>query len=202
MNTSVKHLPAKERRAATVEAFVELAGEQDPGRITTAAIAKRMGLTQGALFRHFPNKAAILEAVMEWVAERLISRIEKAAEAESSPFAALESTFMAHIDFIAEHPGIPHLLFSELKCAEETIPKRIVKTIIRRYEKHLKHLFEQGKTCGEFDGELDADAAATLFIGTVQGLVIQSLLSGDMKRIYQDAPRVFVIYRRGVGRRE
>lgn len=80
MNSSNKHLPAEERRAVTVEAVVELAGEQNPSEITTAAIAKRMGLTQGALFRHFPNKDAILQAVMEWVAERLMSRIEKAVQ--------------------------------------------------------------------------------------------------------------------------
>ena len=46
---------------------------------------------------------------------------------------------------------------------------------------------------------LDNEAAATLFIGTVQGLVMQSLLAGDMTRIRRDAPRVFAIYRRGIG---
>jgi AcrR family transcriptional regulator len=48
---------------------VALAGSQNPSEITTAAIAKHMNLTQGALFRHFPNKEAIWQAVMEWVAE-------------------------------------------------------------------------------------------------------------------------------------
>ena len=65
MESNIKHLPADERRAVTVEAVIALAAEQNPGEITTAAIAKRMGLTQGALFRHFPSKDAILQAVME-----------------------------------------------------------------------------------------------------------------------------------------
>ena len=64
MITYVKNLPADERRAVTVEAVIELAAEQNPNDITTAAIAQRMGLTQGALFRHFPNKDAILQAMM------------------------------------------------------------------------------------------------------------------------------------------
>ena len=71
MSGHSKHLPAEERRAATVEAVVELAAEQNPSDITTTAIAQRMGLTQGALFRHFPTKDASLESVMDWVAERL-----------------------------------------------------------------------------------------------------------------------------------
>ncbi len=64
MNGRPKHLPADERRAATIEAVIHLAAEQNPSDITTTAIAQRMGLTQGALFRHFPSKDAIVEAVM------------------------------------------------------------------------------------------------------------------------------------------
>lgn len=198
MSSSNKHLPADERRAVTVEAVVELAGEQNPSEITTAVIAKRMGLTQGALFRHFPNKDAILQAVMEWVAERLISRIEKAIHAESSPLAALESMFMAHVDFITEHPGIPRMLFGELQRSEETAPKRMVQTLLRRYGEHLNRLFEQGKTCGELDGKLDNEAAATLFIGTIQGLVMQSLIAGDVSHMRRNALKVFAIYQRGI----
>ncbi len=198
MDTPIKHLPAEERRVVTIEAVVELAGEQNPHGITTAAIAKRMGLTQGALFRHFPNKDAILQAVMEWVADRLMSRIETAVQAASSPLAALERMFMAHVDFIAEHPGIPRLLFGELQHAAETGAKRMAQTLVRRYGERLDRLFQQGKACGELDAGLDCDAAATLFIGTIQGLVMQSLLAGDIDRIRRDAHRVFAIYLRGI----
>jgi hypothetical protein len=47
--------------------------------------------------------------------------------------------------------------------------------------------------------DLDSDAAATLFIGTIQGLVMQSMLAGDVARIRRDAPGVFAIYLRGIG---
>lgn len=198
MSTHVKHLPADERRAVTVEAVVELAAEQNPSDITTAAIAKRMGLTQGALFRHFPTKEAILHAVMTWVAERLLSRIDKAAKSVTSPSAALEAIFMTHIDFVAQHPGVPRMLFGELQRAGETAPKRMVQTLIRQYGERLRRLIEAGKVQGELDAALDTDAAATLFIGTVQGLVMQSLLTGDVANIRNEAPRVFAIYRRGI----
>lgn len=193
-----KHLPAEQRRSVIIEAVVELAGEQNPSKITTAAIAKRMGLTQGALFRHFPNKDAMLQAVIEWVAERLISRIDKAIQAKSSPLAALENMFMAHVDFITEHPGIPRMLFGELQRSEETAPKRMVQTLIHRYGERLIRLFEQGKSCGELDKEVNTEAAATLFIGTIQGLVMQSLIAGDVSQISRNAPIVFSIYQRGI----
>ena len=198
MNGRSRHLPADERRAATVEAVVGLAAEQNPSDITTTAIAQRMGLTQGALFHHFPTKDAILQAVMSWVTERLLGRVDKAVEEAASPAAALEAVFMTHIDFVSDHPGVPRMLFGELQRPGETLPKRMVQTLIRQYEQRLRRLMEAGKTQGELHAELNVDAAAVLFIGTIQGLVMQSLLAGKVSRIRRDAPAVYVIYRRGI----
>ena len=198
MDTHPKHLPADERRAVTVESVVALAGSQNPSEITTAAIAKHLNLTQGALFRHFPNKEAILQAVMEWVAERLLARIDRSAQGIESPLAAMEAMFMSHIEFVADHPGVPRMMFGELQRAESTPAKRMVQTLIQRYGERLHRLIEKGKASGELSPSLDNEAAATLFIGTIQGLVMQSLLAGDVGRMHRDAPRVFAIYRRGI----
>jgi AcrR family transcriptional regulator len=198
LNSPVKHLPAEERRAVTVEAVVELAGSQNPSEITTMAIAKHMNLTQGALFRHFPTKDAIWQAVMEWVADRLIARIDRAAQGIESPLAAMQAMFMSHVEFVAEHPGVPRMIFGELQRAESTAAKRMVQTLLERYGERLHRLIEQGKTRGEIAAVVDSEAAATLFIGTIQGLVMQSLLAGDVTRIRTDAPRAFALYQRGL----
>lgn len=199
MIPSAKHLPADERRAVTIEAVVELAGTRNPGDITTAAIAQHMNLTQGAVFRHFPSKEAIWQAVMAWVAERLLNRIDRAAQGIESPLAAMEAMFMAHIDFVSEHPGVPRMMFGELQRSDSTPAKQMVQTLIKGYGERLQDMISRGKACGEIDAALDGDAAAMLFIGTIQGLVMQSLLAGDVGRIRRDAPRAFAIYRRGIG---
>lgn len=199
METQSKYLSAEERRAETVESVIELAALQNPNEITTAAIAKHMQLTQGALFRHFPNKDAIWQAVMEWVAERLLTRIDRAAEGIDSPLAAMQAMFMSHIEFVAEHPGVPRMLMGELQRAESTAAKRMVQTLLKRYGERLYRLIDNGKACGELSPSLDNEAAASLFIGTIQGLVMQSLISGDVARMRADALRVFEIYRRGIG---
>jgi len=180
--------------------LITLAAEHNPTDITTSAIAKRMGLTQGALFRHFPSKDAILQAVMEWVAERLLARVDKAAHASSTPIDALEAVFMTHIEFVVEHPGVPRMLIGELQRSEDTATKRMVRTLIRGYRERLIRLMEAGKRQGQLDSELDTRAASTLFIGTIQGLVLQSLLTGNVERIRSEAPGAFAIYRRGIVR--
>lgn len=196
--TRQKNLPANERRNVTVEAVIDLAATTNPGDITTAAIAKHMKLTQGALFRHFPNKEAIWQAVMKWVAERLMSRIKKAADGMESPLEAMQAMFMAHIAFVSEHPGAPRMLFGELQGAKATPAKRLAHALLKQYAERLNELIETAKSRGELPRELDNQAAATLFIGTIQGLIMQSLISGDMEQMRRAAPGVFAIYRRGI----
>ncbi|TAM49999.1 MAG: TetR family transcriptional regulator [Paraburkholderia sp.] len=199
MDNHPKHLPADERRAVTVEAVIELAGSQNPSEITTAAIARHMNLTQGALFRHFPTKDAIWQAVMEWVAERLLKRVELAAQGIDSPLAAMEAIFMANVEFVAEHPGVPRMMFGELQRAESTAAKRMAHTLIQRYASRLRELIAKGKVIGELAPSVDDEAAAALFLGAIQGLVIKSLLAGDVGHMRGEAPRVFAIFRRGIG---
>lgn len=158
------------------------------------------GYTQGALFRHFPSKDAIWEAVMAWVADRLLARIDDSARDIESPLVAMEAMFMSHVKFAAEHPGMPRMVFSELQRAEQTQAKRMVQSLLQRYGTRLQSLIEKGKVNGELSSDLDTEAAATLFIGTIQGLVMQALVAGDVGRMLGDAPRVFAIYRRGIGR--
>jgi TetR/AcrR family transcriptional regulator len=117
----------------------------NPSEITTAAIAARMNLTQGALFRHFPTKEALWTAVMEWVAERLMQRIERAVTEAPGPLAALRSMFLAHAGFVVEHPGVPRMMFGELQRAEASAPKRMAQTLIRRYGERVRALLEPAR---------------------------------------------------------
>ena len=198
MHTHSKYLPADERRTVTVEAVVALAGETSPAESTTSAIAKHMKLTQGAVFRHFPTKDAIWQAVMEWVTTRLLHRIERAAAGVESPLAAMEAMFLSHIEFVSEHPGIPRMMFSELQRKESSPAKEMARTLMTRYADRLRAQVQHGIALGEIAPETDPDTASILFIGLIQGLVMQSMLAGDPKVLKTEAPKAFAIYRRGL----
>ena len=198
MRILTKHLPAEERRAVTVEAVIALAAVKNPNDITTADIAKQMHVTQGSLFRHFTTKDAIWQSVMEMVTERLMSRIDSAARGIDSPLQALHAMFMAHVDFVVQHPGVPRMMFGQLQNAASTPAKRLAQALIQRYSERVSARLEQGKASGEIAADMDTRAAATLFVGMLQGLVMQSLLSGDIARIRQDAPGVFAVFARGL----
>ena len=202
MARTSKNLPAEERKTVIVETVLSLAAEGKPSDITTAAIAERMDLTQGALFRHFPTKDAIWKAVLDWVGVKLFARLEKAAADAESPLEALEAIFLAHIAFAAEHPGAPRLLFSEFQRTEESPVRSLVHSLLGRYHQRIVSLLEEGKKVDEVDPALDSPCAAALFIGAIQGLVLQSQVAEDNRDILLNAPEVFSIFRRGIERRD
>ncbi|MCC6756045.1 MAG: TetR/AcrR family transcriptional regulator C-terminal domain-containing protein [Solirubrobacterales bacterium] len=198
MTRRAKHLPSDERRAEAVEAAIDLAAGSNPEDITTSAIAARMKLTHGALFRHFPTKDAIWQGVMEWVSERLLARIDRLAGAEADPLAALEAMFLGHVDFVAEHPGVPRMMAGQLQRSGETAAKQVARALVENYATRLRRILSAACAEGVLRADLDVDAAATLFLGMIQGLVMQRLIHGDSARMRADSPRVFAIYRAGL----
>ncbi len=193
---SRKHLPSQLRKQSIVKAVLNLAAEQNPNSITTAAIASYMGLTQGALFRHFPNKESIWQAVMEWVSNHLLSRLKQSVDKENSPIDALEAIFLAHIDFVSQYPGVPRMLFGELQHPKPTPAKKLACQLIQKYSLLISQLIEQGKSEDQITADIDTVAATTLFIGSIQGLIMQSLLSGEIKLLKNKAPDVFKVYKK------
>ena len=198
MTSHPKHLPADKRRAVIVQSVITLAATSNPSEITTAAIAEHMQLTQGSVFKHFSNKDAIWLAVMEWVAEELLQRVDNSAKDIDSPLAAIEAMFMSHVEFVSTYPGVPRILFGELQRAEPTAAKKRVQALIKSYSERLYVHIENGKHRGELSHSLDSSAVALLFLGMLQGLIMQSLLSGDPEHIRKNASSVFVIYKRGI----
>lgn len=108
-------LKKHERQRDIVAAVLSLARERGPDAITTQAIADRIGVTQGALFRHFPDKQAMWLAVFKWVHTALGAVLDAAVAKADSPLAQIQHAFLAHVEFIAKHPGVPRALFHELQ---------------------------------------------------------------------------------------
>lgn len=186
-----QRLSGDERRQETVAAVIDLARDHGPDSITTQAIADRIGVSHGALFRYFPDKAAIWTAVIEWVRGRLGRVIDGAIDAGGAPLAVIERLFHAHVDFVASHPGVPRILFHELQRPADSPFRKVARLIVGTYRQRLCALFAQAKQANQLPASLDEQAAAALFIGTVQGLVVQSSLFPGETDMREAARRIF-----------
>jgi AcrR family transcriptional regulator len=196
-------LTTEVRQREIVATVLALARERGPDAITTQAIADRMGVTQGAVFRHFPDKEAIWLAVFAWVRESLGAALAAALKKGDSPLARLEQALLAHVAFIAANPGVPRVMFHELQYPGDSPVRNDVRAMIGNYRQRLMQLFGQAKAAGELPADLDTALASMLFIGAVQGLVIQASLAGDEAAMVKRARKLWPILLDGYrGRRK
>lgn len=199
--SSVKQ-PTEVRQAGLVEAALALAAERNPATISTTDLARAVGITQGAVFRHFPSKEAIWLAVMEWVTVQLMGRLREAAHGESGPDAnplqALQAVFAAHVAFIVAHPGVPRVVFQELQHAREGALALAVGGLMQQHRGLVLELLEKARARHLLAPQTDLAAAAALFLGAVQGLVMQTMVSRQMQAMAVQAPAVFTLWLRGV----
>lgn len=192
-------LPTEERQAEIVAAALRLACDASPALITTTDIASAVGITQGAVFKHFPTKDAIWVAAARWIRETLLQGVSAAAAQAPAPLAALSAMFRAHVDFVIAHPGVPRLIFHELQQPADSATKQEVRTLLQRYRKLLLGTLEQAVNQGQVVADLDREAAATAFVGLIQGLVMQAMLAGRPAAMRPQADRVFALYLRSLG---
>lgn len=191
-------LPTEARQAEIIAAALRLAQERSPALITTADLATAVGLSQGALFKHFNSKDAVWLAAIGWVSEHLLAQLSSAAEQATGPIDALQRVFDAHVVFYMRHPGVPRVIFQELQRPSDSAIKQRVREMLQSYRLLLLNLLQAAKESGEVSPDLDAPAAATLFVGLVQGLVMQSMLSGEVAQMAVSGPGVFKLFLRAI----
>lgn len=194
-------LSGDQRRLDIVDAVLEMAAKVSPAMISTSDIARAVGVSQGAVFKHFACKDDIWLAVAEAIAERLMAVVERAVAPARTPWQALRDVFMAHARFVATHPGVPPFICHELQQAAATPVKQRIQGLMSTYRQRLIALLDQLERAGELADEVDKDAAVSLFLGSVQGLVMQSMLVCPGAGVWAQAEVVTTIFERGIRRK-
>ena len=191
----------QERQAGLVQAALQLAAEKSPAEITTGDLAQVVGITQGAVFKHFKSKETIWLAVLDWAHQALMVRLQAVVSesgAQAVPLAVLRAVFIAHIQFVQAYPGVPRLVFQELQHAKPTPLKERAQWLMRDYRQLVKGLLDGAVQAQTISAQLDTQAATVLFMGAVQGLVMQSLMAASLQGMHLQAAAVFNIYANGL----
>jgi AcrR family transcriptional regulator len=192
-------LKTEDRQAELVAAALLLAATKSPIEITTGDLANVIGITQGGVFKHFDSKEAIWLAAIEWAHHDLMKKMMQKAKVENqTAFKSLRAVFMAHVGFVQQYPGVPRLIFQELQHPEQTLLKERVQLLMTDYRQLISGLLVQARRDDEISSETDLQAAVVLFIGAIQGLVMQSLITGSLAKLEQQARTVFNIYEAGL----
>ena len=128
---------AEERKAQIVAEVLRLADEIGPDRLSTTDVARAIGLSQPAIFRHFPTKGALWLAVAEDIADRLQSYWAAAEAGATGPHARLKALIGAQLTAIAETPALPSILFSRELQVDNPALREVFRGLLSAFEGRL-----------------------------------------------------------------
>lgn len=172
--------PADERKVEIVTTMLRLADELGPDRLTTQTVADAVGLTQPAIFRHFPTKQALWHAVAEAISDRLTGAWAEVLDATSDPLGRIEGLVLVQLRQIKVMPAIPSILFSRELQAENDALRHSVLSLMTELVATLTRELAEGQRTGAFRSDLEAEDGAYLLVSLVQGLAIRWTL-GDRR---------------------
>ncbi len=188
------------RRKQIIEATLRLLADAPLSDVTTRRIARELGLSQPALFRHFSSRAALLLAVIDHARSGLGSVIEDVVGAGPelrSQLSVLTSRLLA---FTEANPGFARLLFGDgAGGAGGDSVRAALRQIVSMQRKLVAELVREAQRAGAVRAELSAARAAALFVGMVQGVILQWELGDRATSLVDEAGAVVAFWCRGAG---
>ena len=166
----VTHKPTEVRRLEIIEAAQKIILTRGMGHLTIEAIAQEVGLTEGAIYRHFTSKQEVLLFLLEDVERTLFEALEKAKDKQGSSLTRLEEVLKADLSFLEGREGLSFIISQAGYLGDPEIQDRVSR-IVTRYLETIEVILGEGVESGEIKQDIDREAAAILFLGMVQGCV-------------------------------
>lgn len=170
------------RRAQILQALAGMLETHQGQRITTAKLAEKVGVSEAALYRHFPSKARMFEGLIEFIEETLFSRINKILNEEKDSAARCQLILHLLLGFAEKNPGITRILNGDALMGEQDRLRARIAKLFERLETQLKQILRErklreGKTLTAEEGII-----ANLMICYVDGRINQYIRSGFSRK--------------------
>jgi len=165
------------RRDEILQSLAHMLQATPGGRITTAALAADVGVSEAALYRHFPSKAKMFEGLIEFIETTLFSRISRIREEEQDAPAQCEQIVTLLLTFCERNPGITRLLTGDALTGETDRLRARVQQLFDRLETELKQILREAELRQGLRTALPVNLAANLLLAAAEGRIIQYVRS-------------------------
>ena len=167
-----------QRRQQILEALAQML-EANPGnRITTAGLAKQVGVSEAALYRHFPSKTKMFEGLIEFIEDTLFSRINIILGEEQTAAQRCEKMLMLLLVFTERNPGLTRILTGDALTGETERLHQRVAQLFDRFETQLKQVIREAELREGLRPSIPLPAAANLLMAAAEGRISQYVRSG------------------------
>lgn len=176
----------RSRKQQILEALATMLEQSPGGRITTSGLARQVGVSEAALYRHFPSKARMLEELIEFIEETIFSRITLIMAEAQTTRDRCEQTINLLLTFTAKNPGITRILTGDALAGETDRLRSRVAQFFDRLETQLRQILREAELRDGTAPRIDVGIAANLLLSAAEGRVSQFVRSNFTRPPTQD----------------
>jgi len=152
--------------------------ESAPGeRITTAALAREVGVSEAALYRHFPSKARMFEGLIKFIEDTLFARISRIVNEEDSAEIRCQNILLLLLTFCDKNPGMTRLLTGDALAGETERLRERIAQFFNRLEAQLKQVLREAQIRENLKTTISPAILANLLLASCEGRLVQFVRS-------------------------
>ncbi|MDH2918449.1 MAG: nucleoid occlusion factor SlmA [Sideroxydans sp.] len=167
-----------ERKLQILQTVAHMLEQPRGEKITTAALAAKLELSEAALYRHFASKAQMFEGLIEFIEQTVFGLVNKITQEEKSGVKQVEAVVSLLLGFAQKNRGMTRVLIGDALVNEDEKLQQRINQFFDRIEATLKQSLRMAATQGELGASVDVSAHANLLLCFVIGRLQQFGKSG------------------------
>ena len=191
MNTEV-------RQEQIIEAAMNLIASRGLKGLSMAALANRIGLVPSAIYRHFRSKNDIVDLILDFIQEKLLTNIRITCKGTSESMERLQRILKRHVETLRENRAIPRIIFTEEVFIGDPKRKTKVYGIVNKYLGGLNKIIRDGQKKGQIRSDMDSKTVALMFLGMIQPGAILWFLSDGKFDISKHSEKNWTVFRKAI----
>ncbi|WLD58324.1 nucleoid occlusion factor SlmA [Salinispirillum sp. LH 10-3-1] len=165
------------RKEQILQALAEMLEQGAGNKITTAKLAERVGVSEAALYRHFPSKAKMFEGLIEFIEETIFTRINRILAEEPRAVARCYAVLSLLLAFAERNPGMSRIMVGDALAGEVDRLRQRVAQFFDRVELQLKQIIRESGLAEELYTPIEPALVANLLLAVVEGRIAQFVRS-------------------------
>ncbi|MGF1762518.1 nucleoid occlusion factor SlmA [Aliivibrio kagoshimensis] len=158
------------RREEILQALAQmLESNEGASRITTAKLAKKVGVSEAALYRHFPSKARMFEGLIEFIEESLLSRINRILDDEKDTLKRMQLVLQLLLAFAERNPGLTRIMTGHALMFENERLRERINQLFERIETQFRQILRERKIREGKTFPIDERILAAQLLGQIEG---------------------------------
>ena len=176
----------KSRKEQILQSLAAILEESPGGKITTASLAKQVGVSEAALYRHFPSKTKMFDELIEFAELTIFTRLNMIVSEQISASSKCEKISKLVLTFAEKNPGISRILAGDALWGENERLRFRVNQLFDRIEVQIKQILREDRYTSNNNVTTHPNISADIFMSFIEGKIAQFVRSDFSKSPTED----------------